>query len=81
MFVCECYLCSVKLIPQPSFCPSSIETLTLYCPSAVRLSSTTEGTVATRYESDRPVYSLEWCLEIMFVYDYGGNIVGVYDFL
>lgn len=30
--------------------------LTLYWPSAVRLSSSTEGTVATRYESDRPVY-------------------------
>ena len=30
--------------------------LTLYCPSAVRLSSSTEGTVATRYESERPVW-------------------------
>lgn len=30
--------------------------LTLYWPSAVRLSSSTEGTVATRYESDLPVY-------------------------
>lgn len=30
--------------------------LTLYCPSAVRLSSSTDGTVATRYESERPVY-------------------------
>lgn len=32
--------------------------LTLYWPSAVRLSSSTEGTVATRYESDLPVYTI-----------------------
>lgn len=57
MFVCECFFLNVvfMLIPQPSYCPSPVATLTLYCPSAVRLSSTTEGTVATLYESDRPV--------------------------
>lgn len=36
-------------------CLSANWTLTLYCPSAVRLSSSTDGTVATRYESDLPV--------------------------
>lgn len=52
--ICQCYE-SVCLISSNLL---SKLALTLYCPSAVRLSSWTDGTVATRYESDLPVYRI-----------------------